>query len=139
MHQTTIVEENETLRGSMDRYPGSKSGAGGTHSGVKKFNRVAQIEKKGSANYSGSGARKAPASMRQGKNAVRTKSSVPAQNNNGPSIGEQASSTSNSLHPLVKGRAANAKVSVSSSNLEESIGGIVGNKITQNKQAGSQK
>ena len=43
---------------------------------------------------------------------------------------EQASNTTNSLqHPLVKGKNANAKVSVSSSNLEDSIGGIIGNKI----------
>ena len=26
VHQTTILEENETMRGSMDRYPGSKLG-----------------------------------------------------------------------------------------------------------------
>lgn len=26
VHQTTIMEENETLRGSMDRHPGSKLG-----------------------------------------------------------------------------------------------------------------
>ena len=42
---------------------------------------------------------------------------------------EQASSTANSMHPLVKGKFNNPKVSVSSSNLEESLAGIVGNKI----------
>jgi len=33
------------------------------------------------------------------------------------------------MHPLVKGKFGNTKVSVSSSNLEENLAGIVGNKI----------
>ena len=42
VHQTTILEENETLGGSIDRYPGSKLGQHGgmSHSGAKKFNKV---------------------------------------------------------------------------------------------------
>ena len=41
VHQTTILEENETLRGSIDRYPGSKLGKQGfAQSSVKKYNRV---------------------------------------------------------------------------------------------------
>ena len=41
-------------------------------------------------------------------------------------------------HPLVKGKALNGKVSVSSSNLEESIGGVIGNKIAS-RQAATRK
>lgn len=33
------------------------------------------------------------------------------------------------MHPLVKGKVINAKVSMSSSNLEESLNGIVGKNI----------
>jgi hypothetical protein len=41
VHQTTILEENETLRGSIDRHPGSKLGLHTmSQSGAKKFNRV---------------------------------------------------------------------------------------------------
>ena len=45
VHQTTIMEENETLRGSMDRHPGgSKLGLQNNlaahASNAKKFNRV---------------------------------------------------------------------------------------------------
>jgi len=52
------MEENETLRGSMDRHPGSKLGQNNfLHSGAKKFNKVS--EKKGmSNNLSAAGARK---------------------------------------------------------------------------------
>ena len=74
-------------------------------------------------------ARKAPSSGVYGKN-VRTKSVV-----GGQTIQEQASNTSSSIHPLVKAKAMNAKVSVSSSNLEDSIGGIIGSKI-QSRQSG---
>ena len=47
VHQTTIMEENETMRGSMDRHPGSKMGlhnnlASNNSSNAKKFNRVVQ-------------------------------------------------------------------------------------------------
>ena len=42
IHKTTILEENETMRGSIDRYPGSKLSMhpGGSQSNVKKYNRV---------------------------------------------------------------------------------------------------
>jgi len=46
--------------------------------------------------------------------------------------------TQNPMHPLFKGKNGVNKVSVSSSNLEDSIGGIVGNKI-QSRQMGSRK
>lgn len=38
-------------------------------------------------------------------------------------------SANNQTHPLMKTKQANNKMSVSSSNLEDSIGGIVGNRI----------
>ena len=69
--------------------------------------------------------------------AVRTKSSV-ASNGGGSTIQDHAQSVVGQIHPLVKGKAINAKVSVSSSNLEESLNGIVGSKI-QSRQAGSRK
>ena len=43
VHQTTILEENETMRGSIDRYPGSKLNnfhPGGSQSNIKKYNRI---------------------------------------------------------------------------------------------------
>jgi len=53
------MEENETLRGSIDRYPGSKLGLQSfANSGAKKFNKVSQIEKKGVNNLSATGTRK---------------------------------------------------------------------------------
>lgn len=58
VHHTTILEENETLRGSMDRYPGSKLGLNNKpQSGAKKLNKIS--EKKGIANnLSAAGVRK---------------------------------------------------------------------------------
>ena len=43
VHQTTILEENETMRGSIDRYPGSKLGKfSNLTTGQKKFKNVEQ-------------------------------------------------------------------------------------------------
>jgi hypothetical protein len=87
---------------------------------------------------SAAGARKGQASSVHGKGA-RTKSSVASNGGGGGgTIQESAQNMTNSMHPLVKGKIINAKVSVSSSNLEESLNGIVGNKI-QSRQAGSRK
>ena len=63
------------MRGSIDRYPGSKLSMhpGGSQSNVKKYNRVQPIDQRKAAlqaHQSAAGARKA-----QSKN-VRTKSSV---------------------------------------------------------------
>ena len=60
---------------------------------------------------------------------IRKNSSV-ASNSGSTTIPEQGSTTAtNSMHPLVKGKSGNTKVSVSSSNLEESLNGIVGKNI----------
>ena len=40
VHKTTILEENETMRGSIDRYPGSKLSMQPVGSNKKRFNRV---------------------------------------------------------------------------------------------------
>ena len=94
IHKTTILEENETMRGSIDRYPGSKLSMhpGGSQSNVKKYNRVDQRGKGGAppnaqGHSSAAGARKA-----NSKN-VRTKSSVGGA---ASTITDQASITANS-------------------------------------------
>ena len=48
VHKTTILEENETMRGSMDRLHGSKLSlyAGSTKSGAKKFQKVQASDQK---------------------------------------------------------------------------------------------
>ena len=71
------------MRGSIDRYPGSKLNnlhAGGSQTNQKKYNKIQQIEQKkvaGAAHYSAAGARKANglSSGLFGKNS-RTKSSI---------------------------------------------------------------
>jgi len=55
VHQTTILEENETMRGSVDFRSGSKLKQQSL-SGAKKFNRVSTIDKK--SNLSAAGARR---------------------------------------------------------------------------------
>ena len=40
VHQTTIMEENETMRGSIDRYPGSKLSHLNNRSNSKKYKQV---------------------------------------------------------------------------------------------------
>ena len=111
----------------MDRYPGSKLSMQPGGSNNKRFNRVQQIgDKKGKEHQSAAGIRKAGNSSLYGKN-VRTKSSV-----GGPSsITDQAGSTTpQNIHPMMKNKThGGGKISMSWSNLEDSIGGIIGNKI----------
>ena len=57
MHRTTILEENETLRGSIDRHPGSKLG-NNNYSGAKRINRLAEKKGANQQNMSAAGARK---------------------------------------------------------------------------------
>ena len=48
VHKTTILEENETMRGSVDRLQGSKMSLYGAKSGAKKYQKVqASDNKKG--------------------------------------------------------------------------------------------
>ena len=129
------------MRGSIDRYPGSKLNnlhAGGSQTNTKKYNKIQQIEQKkvgGVAHYSAAGARKAngPGSGLFGKN-VRTKSSIAGS---GQTIIQNDSISNQLQHPLVQGKSLNPKVSMSSANLIDGIGGVVGNKIqsrqTENK------
>jgi len=44
VHQTTILEENETLRGSIDRNPGSKLGKHFVGTNGKKQNRLSHVD-----------------------------------------------------------------------------------------------
>ena len=83
VHKTTILEENETMRGSIDRIAGSKLSlyGGASKSTNKKFNRVQAIDQKkgligtSTQNLSAAGTRKGPLNSVFSKN-VRTKSSV---------------------------------------------------------------
>lgn len=116
------MEENETLRGSMDRgNPNSKLGLHTSSSHNKKFNRVQQIDHKKSVQQLAAGARKPGKTQASGTGStnVRTKSTVAqketpqvqSSNNNTITVQQNTTNSSN-LHPLVKGK--NTKVSVSS-------------------------
>lgn len=94
IHKTTILEENETMRGSIDRYPGSKLSMhpGGSQSNVKKYNRVDQ--RRGGAPLNTQGHSSAAGARKANSKNVRTKSSVGGGATS--TITEQASITANS-------------------------------------------
>ena len=75
VHQTTIMEENETLRGSIDRYPGSKLGLNHPRSVSKKYKQVGMDQSK---RQNAMAARKTGAVNQSAgtKKGMRTKSSV---------------------------------------------------------------
>ena len=134
VHQTTILEENETMRGSMEyKYPGTRLGLHGQGGNIlgsnqKKYKNIQMENKK-------SNAQQQPQVRRGHANKqLRTKSSVSGANMHNPDGVAQTSNTaSSSTHPMQKSKIQNPKQHYSSSNLDDSIGGIVGNGINQNQ------
>lgn len=113
------------MRGSIDRGPGSKLASHSNNAGAarsnKKYSKL-QMEQKGGNQQSAGATRRGASHQHQpGGRGMRTKSSV-----GGPSLDGKGGAQQ---HPLVRGKQTNAKVSMSSSNLDESIGGVVGSKI----------
>ena len=133
VHQTTIMEENETMRGSIDRYPGSKLSHLNNRSNSKKYKQVGLDQNRRTQNTATNRKTGGVNQSAGTKKSLRTKSSVGGnftgqKEDNG--IAQMSSTASSAQHPMNKAKST-VKQNLSYQNLDESIHGVVGSSINK--------